>query len=99
MKRSLLNDLLLNERLPKVASQVFHYVNETGIILSNLNLPSRLRTSLLLILIKLQKMTKKNKAFKSAFFIRLLNNEFTREFIEELLKFNTNNLHIRSHVH
>lgn len=71
---------------------------ETGIILRNLNLPPRLRTSLLLMLLKLQKITNKNKAFKSAFFIRLLNNDYTRELIEELLKFNSSSLHNHSLV-
>ena len=36
---------------------------ETGIILRNLNLPPRLRTSLLLMHLKLKKITNKNKAF------------------------------------
>ena len=71
---------------------------ETGIILRNLNLPPRLRTSLLLMLLKLQKISNKNKAFKSAFFIRLLNNDYTRELIEELLKFNSSSLHNHSLV-
>ena len=50
------------------------------------------------MLLKLQKISNKNKAFKSAFFIRLLNNDYTRELIEELLKFNSSSLHNHSLV-
>ena len=55
---------------------------ETGILLNNLCLPPRIRTSVLLMLIKIQKISKKNQSFKSSFFLRLLNNEYTHDFIQ-----------------